>query len=202
MTVSLPPFLDQYGVHSDAHPLNIQSKELLTKNWLTDDLITEIDALAPTDADIINSTENEHSLHSFMEKCAILFPEGRHYASFKQLHQVAKKFMAMWAISCVHEQKKILCHYSDSHTDAYKKRKLVLLGELKDNKRCVKKPTMKEQCKCPFFIRYTFVNKVVDLAYGKPKPDVFHIVRITAVNYTHHPFSPVEHRFPPEGITN
>ena len=152
--------------------------ELLKKNWLTPELVREIESCFPTKEEISNSTEGDNirDLDAFKAKAAKLLPKGRIFVSFKQLDQVSKMFLDAWAVNKVHVTKRICCSYSATsnkksrlHPDRAKRRKV--------------ETSAKTLYQCPFQIRYSFMN------YSKKtptkKPNIFYRVKITRVNYEH-----------------
>jgi hypothetical protein len=88
--------------------------ELLKKNWLTPDLVREIESCFPTKEEVSNTAkgDNIRDIDAFKVKAAILLPKGRIFVSFKQLDQVSKMFLDAWAINKVHVTKGIPCFYS------------------------------------------------------------------------------------------
>jgi hypothetical protein len=90
--------------------------DLLKKNWLTPDLVREIEDCFPTKDQISNTPkgDNIRDLDAFKVKAAKLLPRGRIFVSFKQLDQVSKMFLDAWAINKVHVTKLLCCFYSET----------------------------------------------------------------------------------------
>jgi hypothetical protein len=89
---------------------------------------------------------NEQEYEVYLRKIAILFPVGRHFASFKQLTQACEMFLDAWrAVVKVHSQKKSECFYGKS---TKKKPDLHIIPE----KQRVMSQTLKEKYECPFEI--------------------------------------------------
>jgi hypothetical protein len=155
--------------------------ELLKKNWLTPDLVREIESCFPTKDQKSNTPkgDNIRDLEAFKVKAAKLLPKGRIFVGFKQLDQeVFKMFLDAWAINKVHVTKQICRFYSKTS------KKKPRLHETQPNAgRSKAETSVKTIYKCPFEIRYSFMN------YCKKtptkNPDNFYRVKITGVNYKH-----------------
>jgi hypothetical protein len=86
-------------------------------------------------------------------------------------------FLGAWAIKKTSHSKSFYCTYSVTHDKQDRKHPDL-------SKRRKIEPTLKSVYKCPFIIRYSFVaycNKNRALK----KPDIFHHVKITNVNFAH-----------------
>ncbi len=175
-TIYVPTFLDD--VLLSQMLITDLNAELLKKNWLTPELVREIESCFPTKEEISNTSEGDNirDLDAFKSKAAKLLPHGRIFVSFKQLDQVSKMFLDAWAVNKVHVTKRICCSYSATsnkksrlHPDRAKRRKV--------------ETSAKTLYQCPFQIRYSFMN------YSKKtptkKPNIFYRVKITGVNYEH-----------------
>jgi hypothetical protein len=152
--------------------------ELLKKNWLTPDLVREIESSFPTKEQISNTAEGDNirDLEAFKVMAAKLLPKGRIFVSFKQLDEVSKMFLDAWAINKVHITKRICCFYAEPcnkksrlHEDPAKLRKI--------------ETSAKSVYKCPFEIRYSFMGYSQNKE--SKKPNIFYWVKITGVNYEH-----------------
>jgi hypothetical protein len=142
-TIYIPTFLDDI-IHSQMSITDLNA-DVLQKNWLTPDLVREIEYCFLTKDQISNipKGENIRDLKAFKVKAALLLPKGRIFVSFKQLDQVSKMFLDAWAINKVHVTKCIRCFYSES---SVKKSRLH-----KDSAKCRKVETsVKNVYKCPF----------------------------------------------------
>jgi hypothetical protein len=157
-TIYIPTFLD--AIHQSERLVSNLNVELLHQNWLTPDLVREIEDCFPTKEQISNTPDGDNirDLEAFKVKAAKLLPTGRIFDSFKQLEQVSKMFLDAWAINKkVHLAKRICCFYSESpnkkrrlHDDPAKHQKV--------------DTSVKGIYKCPFAIRYSFIN------YSKTPP--------------------------------
>jgi hypothetical protein len=165
-----PPFRARYDNGEDREALN---RELLKMDWITTDLRLEVIALFPT-RDEKDPASGKRDHDAFVTKAKILFPQGRLFASFKQLDQVSKLFLEAWAVCKVHGQRKIYCAHGVSRG---KKPKLHHDTSLQ-RKRGVSE---KEKCKCPFEIRYSPQGK----RKGDTTPDIFFRVKLTGCTYEH-----------------
>jgi hypothetical protein len=111
-TIYITMFLDD--VHQSQRPVSDLKIELLKQNWLTLDLVREIEDCFPTNEQISNTPDGDNirNLESFKVKSAQLLSLRRIFVSFKQLDQVSKMFLDAWAINKVHYGKRIHCFYS------------------------------------------------------------------------------------------
>ncbi len=99
-TIYIPTFLDE-ALLSNMLITDLNA-ELLKKNWLTPDLVREIESCFPSKEEISNTAkgDNIRDLVAFKVKAAKLLPKGRIFVSFKQLDQVSKMFLDdAWAIN-------------------------------------------------------------------------------------------------------
>jgi hypothetical protein len=133
----------------------------LQKNWLTSELVREIEAFFPTKEEISNTAEgdNVRDLEAFMVKAAKMLPKSRILASLKQVDQVSKMFLD--AEPCNKN--------SRLHDNPSKCRKI--------------ETSVKNVYKCPFKVRYSFINYCHNK--DSKKPNIFYPVKITKVNYQH-----------------
>lgn len=175
-TIYIPTFLD--GFLQSERPLSELNVELLRQNWLTPDLVREIEDCFPNKQQISNTPEGDNirDPQAFKVKAAKLFPVGRIFASYKQVDQVSQMFLDAWAVNKVHSAKMVRCFYSES---PQKKRKLH--GD--PAKRRKVDPSVKDVYKCPFLIRYSYKNYAHQSKHRKP--NIFYQVKITAANYEH-----------------
>jgi hypothetical protein len=111
-----------------------------------------------------------------MVKAAKMLPKGKIFASFKQVDQVSNMFLDAWAINEVQSTKCIRCFYAEPcnknsrlHDSPSKCRKIETL--------------VKNACRCPFEIRYSFINYCHNK--DSKKLNIFYPVKITKVNYQH-----------------
>lgn len=144
-------------------------------------LLDEVRLMAPARGEIKRQNDNEHNKEAFERDAALLFPKGRQFASYTQLVQATKMFLDSWATQGVHEQKRIVCHYSESR----KKKKTVALSDRTNRQERNIAPSMKTQCKCPFQMRHSFVDYRVDPALGQKKPPMHYRVQITGAVHQH-----------------
>jgi hypothetical protein len=171
-TIYIPDFLPEYGLSEKS--VEDQKNKLIRKDWLTFGLIQEIESWLTTRSDINVDEDNKRDPAAFQQKIAQLFPPGRIFSSFKQLDQAADMFLGAWAVKKIISSKSIQCAYSASHAKQDRK-------HADPSKRSKIAPTLKSVYKCPFILRYSFVeyyrNKTLK------KPDIFYQVKITQVNY-------------------
>ena len=181
-TLHIPSFLDDYVLStSDKSLLSSQSDVLKKKDWLTAGLTDEVRSMAPARDEIKRQNDNERDKEAFERNAAQLFPKGRQFASYTQLVQATKMFLDSWATQGVHEQKRIVCHYSESR----KKKKTVALSDATNRQERNIAPSMKTQCKCPFQTRHSFVDYRVDPALGQKNPPIYYRVQITGAVCQH-----------------
>ena len=175
-TIYIPSFLDVIPV--TPLPLSQLNIHLLKKNWLTPDLVCEIERCFPTKAQITISADgdNVRDPQAFKVQATRLMPPGRIFASFKQLDQVAKLFLDAWGIQKIHTTKRIGCFYgkpcnkkSRLHEDPAKRRRVVI--------------SPKKVYQCPFEIRYSFIDYCNNTE--SKKPNIFYRVKVTKVNLEH-----------------
>jgi hypothetical protein len=148
--------------------------EMKNLDWMTPDLIKEVEACYPTASEVNQGTENSRDLDAFKRKAELLFPVGRVFASYKQLNQAAGRFLDAWAIQKVHVSKSIRCHFGKST----KKRKLN-----PDESKRRKRQTLKDVVDCPFVIKYSYVGYSHNMS--TKKPDICYNVKITTADYNH-----------------
>ena len=75
---------------------------LMEKDWLTPELIDEIDGLSLKDHDIDRNVDNSRSESSFNSAVSTFFTLGQIFASFKQLHQASDWLLTAWAVKIVY----------------------------------------------------------------------------------------------------
>jgi hypothetical protein len=172
----IPDFRDE--ILDSGRSLFDVKEEYLQLDWLTPGLVDEIEQQFPVSIEIDATNRNQRDYDAYLTKIAVLFPIGRRFASFKQLTQACEMFLEAWAIVKVHSQKKIRCFYGSS---TKKKRDLHIIPE----KRRDHIETLKEEYKCPFEIRYSFVDYHKDSKHPDKRPDLFYFVKITRVHYHH-----------------
>ena len=90
-----------------------QAKEASEFDFLTVDLKEEIELQFPSNEDK-EPTTGRRLLSSLQEKAGRLFPVGRVWANCVQLTQALSYFWQVWAVSTVHSQKKIRCHFGQA----------------------------------------------------------------------------------------
>ena len=79
----------------DGTTKDLQLKEiLLSKNWLSDSLCSEISNYYPKSDMVINHNSNEITMNkiSFEKNCALMFPLHREFVNYKQLQATMKRF--------------------------------------------------------------------------------------------------------------
>jgi len=104
-----PPFLDKV-MDSDRH-IDDKNSDLLRRDWLTDDLVEEIENCFPHPTDTGSVGINKESFKIKIER---LFMKGREFASYKQLYQAAVMFQEAWNGKLHIESKSIKCFYGKS----------------------------------------------------------------------------------------
>ena len=135
----------------------------------------EIQQCLPKRADINNNGENTRDHQSLELSAARLFPEGRVFASHKQLDQAMRHFSSAWAFQMTHPSTFIGCHYGAPvhkprlHSDESKRRKLSHQPKL--------------QVKCPFTIKYAPLGRPRKVADRLPK--IHYRVKITHTCFQH-----------------
>ena len=171
LPIDIPDFVEHELSTGDS--LEDIRARLQSMNWLSADLVEEITSLFPSTAHV-NALTGERDKDIFAEKCLLLFPKGRVFASEKQIDQVADMFMDGWACKKSHDGKKIMCHYGVSS----KKKKEYVVDALLPREIV---PSKKELCQCPFRIMYSHQGKKASLK----KPGIFYLAKITNVNPIH-----------------
>ena len=68
------------------------------KDWLTQELLNEINSNLPEADDIDSNNQNARSRDAFEAKCSLLFPKGRKFANHIQMTQFVSRFLDKWAI--------------------------------------------------------------------------------------------------------
>jgi len=105
-----PPFLDEV-MDSDRH-IDDKNSDLLRRDWLTNDLVEEIENCFPHPTDIGGGGINKEMFKIKIER---LFMKGREFASYKQLYQAAVMFQEAWNGKLHIESKHIKCFYGKSN---------------------------------------------------------------------------------------
>ena len=153
------------------------TNDMKDRNWITDDLLTEIQSLYPDTTEIhTNSVTGicNRDLDAFSVKCFQMFPKGRIFMSYAQLDQATKHFLDGWNCKKVHSSKSIRCAYSKSLKKPYK-------SVCAPDKRRKIDVSMKQQYQCPFVIRYSSL----DYKINNPKSAILYKVKITECNPEH-----------------
>ena len=88
-----------------------KNTELLKQNWLTDDLVKEIESNFLTQSEIVDD-KRDHDASSVKDDK--LFAKGRQLLSYKKLYQSARTFQEAWS-SNLHMEYKCTCFYSRSN---------------------------------------------------------------------------------------
>ena len=119
-------------------------------------LSVELQACLPCESDI-NSTTRERNKESFKTKFNQFFKQGRIFASDVQLSQCMHEFASSWSFAAVKQGKSFMCHYSKRPVFHKTARSYIApVPRISDKKA---DPTLKEIIKCPFVLRYSYVNK-------------------------------------------
>ena len=83
-------------------------------NWITPDLQTEIKRHFPTVFEMTTDPNTgiiTYSKADYSQKCKMLFPPGRVFCNFKQLHQTAEVFNLAWHVHKIVNSNGIHCAY-------------------------------------------------------------------------------------------
>ena len=180
-TLYIPSFVEEYK-RFEVHPPSKSTVDVLSKlNWLTDDLLNEIEQCSPKNTDIDRNNDNSRCKEAFSKACDRLFPKGRMFASHKQLDQVVSKFAEAWAFKTTHSGWAVQCHYAKRN---YKYTPNVNSGRKNYE-------SLKDSIQCPFAIHYKLTDfhqkrTTADLLKDfKKLPKIYSEVRITTVNSCH-----------------
>ena len=168
-TLYVPDFILPYW-NDEALCLPADGDLLMEKDWLTPELVEEIDSLCPKDADIDRNNDNCRSEDAFNSAVTKFYTTGRVFASFKQLHQASDRLLMAWAVKISHHSKAFRCFY---HRETQTKSK-----KHNDPSRHRDTKSIRSEVDCPFKISYSFVK------YSK-KHNIFHKVKLTSMDLTH-----------------
>ena len=91
---------------------NIQ-KKYATKQWLTDNIVNEIDEYLPTANDIDDKNNNQRCNARFSVNFSKLFPVGRLFLNKIQLKQSLQKFCEAWAVKITTDGQTFWCFYHE-----------------------------------------------------------------------------------------
>jgi len=115
-------------------------------DWLTEGLLHEIEECSPVATDIDGLQDNSRSGEVFAKACNRLFPQGRMFASHKQLDQVVRKFAEAWAFKTTHSGWVLKCHCAKAN---YKHKSS---GSRNSSE------SLKESTQCPFATHYQLTD--------------------------------------------
>ena len=162
----------------EKYPPKLAKDELSTRDWLTPELLTEIQECAPKPSDIDEKNLNARDKDAFSVALQKLFPVGRTFASPQQIGNVAEKFAKLWAFEINKPGNTIQCYFAEP---TYKKRGKGIRNV---------QDSIKMKIKCPFRINYKQNKKkrtsrmrttsIEDIPYK-----VYYNATITSLNTTH-----------------
>ena len=146
------------AITSDDEPEAI-NKDIRERCWITNEMSEEIRSYYPSKDEIhINDALGDctRDLEAFSRKCALMFPKGRIFMSYVQFTQAAKHFLEGWNCKKVGSSFKVTCFYAENR----KSNKYV--SKCDPCKRRKTNPSLKTQYKCPFVMRYSYLNTGVN----------------------------------------
>jgi hypothetical protein len=146
------------------------------KDWLTYELLHYIEKVFPLAHDFSYdpSGDKVFDLDAFRTKVGSFFVLGCFFANYAQFCAAGKSLLKSWAVEPTHSAKSLNCFYSQPYSQP----------STSTGARTVT-PSLKD-IKCPFRIRYTFVNSTTEIRdAGNAYPNVLKPVRITAVTLDH-----------------
>lgn len=151
----------------------MSQEELKAKEWLTPELVSEIQQYFPSEHDIEgpDGVRKKESLAVQMEE---MFPVERKFASWKQLQQSLVMFSRPWGFNASHTNSKFICSFGKKAPD----KSYVSKGIRKRG------PSAKDLIECPFEIRYATCN-YTKVARLEKIPSLRYQVKITFADYTH-----------------
>jgi hypothetical protein len=147
-----------------------------SREWLTHGLLQEMEMLLPTQDEISVTGDGDRvrNLDAFKTKVGSFFIVGRTFVNYRQFVACGKFLLDAWAVEASHSAKSLYCFYGKPY-----KRKQSALGLRAQT------PSLKE-IKCPFRVRYTFVNATPEIRKAGGKyPDVLKNVKVTNVVLEH-----------------
>ena len=173
-TVHIPDFTLKFE-DTQRYPPELHVKDMEDNDWITEELRAEVLECCSSKDNIGNpNNHNQRSLGDFEEACLRLFPVGRVFASYKQLHQVSDMFLSSWAVKPTHPAKTIRCFFSAPHNKKDRKHE-------EQNRRRNNDISPKLEVRCPFYIGFNYVKKPSKNAL----PRVYYRVKITRNVPTH-----------------
>lgn len=151
----------------------MSQEELKAKEWLTPELVAEIQQFFPSEHDIQgpDGVRKKESLAQQMEE---MFPVERKFASWKQLQQSIVMFSRPWGFNASHTNSKFICSFGKKAPD----KSYVSKGIRKRG------PSAKDLIECPFEIRYATVG-FTKVARLEKIPSLRYQVKITFADYDH-----------------
>ena len=131
-------------------------KKFKANKWLFGQLLVELQASYPCDTDI-NPTTRERDKDAFKIQFEKFFQHGRIFASEVQLAQCIDVFASSWSFAAIKQGKSFMCHYAKR--PVFQKTSRSLITPVSQTSKNKTDPTLKEIIKCPFILRYSYVNK-------------------------------------------
>ena len=172
--ISYPTFYSVIMARQNLHDTDHQ-KLMLSLDWMTESLRTEVKNHSPTHDDmIIDQAAGEYSYkrESFEKACETVFPKGREFFNWLQFRQFGLLFLTKWNISGKHESGYMVCSFTKSKPKKSK-------GTPQRQKSTI--TMMKDSIDCQFIIRYT------RMGYKKPYLTIiYYPIHITSTNFKHH----------------
>lgn len=148
-------------------------EDLKARDWLTPELVTEIQQYFPSEHDIQgpDGVRKKEALARQMEE---LFPLERKFASWKQLQQALTMLSRPWGFNSSHTTSKLICSFGKKTSDtSYVSKGLRKRG-----------PSAKDLIQCPFEIRYAYCG-YGRVARFEKLPSLRYQVKITGADYNH-----------------
>jgi hypothetical protein len=115
-------------------------EDIIQKNWLPDELLTELDGVKPEGDDIdANGVVNTQKLQAAAAK---VFYNGRHFHNFYQAHKFTQRFGDPWGMKVTTEGMRIYCAFGA----AKKKKRETVVSPAKQRTR----ETSLKEVHCPW----------------------------------------------------
>ena len=135
----------------ERHDMN--DEDLAKANWLTYNLVKEVQSLFPTEADK-DKQSGVRDVQKLAENLKLLFPPKRIFASFKQIHQMLTMFALPWGFVHAYSSGSFICSYGKGTAKKCRRPEDRLVAEELQRE----KESLKEEVDCPFVICATKVN--------------------------------------------
>ena len=192
--------VDQLHISTISFPQNIEQlielsmaeTPIMNSQWITDDLLDELNILRPEPTTDI-SPDGNRDVAALAKKCESFFYADRRFCSVRQLEATLQEFSNSWGFTCSRHGMSFLCHYAPPRQkkESQGGADLVLVDSKSTSKPRTTCESVKEKVQCPFSIKFNFITVKKSLrdwmfdSDGKIKHKDCYPVKVTFCNYDH-----------------